>query len=155
DVAAAAVEYHVGRDSSFGGELHQQRDARDATGAVPVDHVSENINFLSPADLERTTRRLYLPGAWRSSTPPCSSSVPGSEVSPRRSSFAERGSTTSSCWKRRTTWAGCGGRTPTPAPAVTCLHRCTRSRSDRKSTRLNSSHVKISYAVFCLKKKTT
>src|SRR5207302_2658304 len=25
--------------------------------------------------------------------------------------------------------------------------------SDRKSTRLNSSHVKISYAVFCLKKK--
>src|SRR5690606_23487760 len=27
-------------------------------------------------------------------------------------------------------------------------------RGDRKSTRLNSSHVKISYAVFCLKKKT-
>src|SRR5947199_3725678 len=28
------------------------------------------------------------------------------------------------------------------------------SRSDRKSTRLNSSHLGISYAVFCLKKKT-
>src|SRR6266511_4129082 len=28
-----------------------------------------------------------------------------------------------------------------------------RSNGDRKSTRLNSSHVKISYAVFCLKKK--
>src|SRR5215813_14795433 len=28
-----------------------------------------------------------------------------------------------------------------------------RSRTDRKSTRLNSSHVRISYAVFCLKKK--
>src|SRR5690606_41959862 len=27
------------------------------------------------------------------------------------------------------------------------------SGTDRKSTRLNSSHVKISYAVFCLKKK--
>src|SRR5690554_7189671 len=26
--------------------------------------------------------------------------------------------------------------------------------TDRKSTRLNSSHVRISYAVFCLKKKT-
>src|SRR5690554_7648899 len=26
---------------------------------------------------------------------------------------------------------------------------------DRKSTRLNSSHVRISYAVFCLKKKST
>src|SRR5437773_6900447 len=28
-----------------------------------------------------------------------------------------------------------------------------RSRIDRKSTRLNSSHITISYAVFCLKKK--
>src|SRR5690606_41311138 len=28
-----------------------------------------------------------------------------------------------------------------------------RRMADRKSTRLNSSHVKISYAVFCLKKK--
>src|SRR5438132_13429728 len=29
----------------------------------------------------------------------------------------------------------------------------TRSTEDRKSTRLNSSHTVISYAVFCLKKK--
>src|SRR5947207_8198828 len=29
-----------------------------------------------------------------------------------------------------------------------------RSHQDRKSTRLNSSHTVISYAVFCLKKKT-
>src|SRR3712207_6852834 len=29
------------------------------------------------------------------------------------------------------------------------------SKLDRKSTRLNSSHANISYAVFCLKKKTT
>src|SRR5690606_41630911 len=28
-----------------------------------------------------------------------------------------------------------------------------KTNKDRKSTRLNSSHVKISYAVFCLKKK--
>src|SRR5690606_40555993 len=32
---------------------------------------------------------------------------------------------------------------------------CVGSGGDRKSTRLNSSHVKISYAVFCLKKKNT
>src|SRR3989442_4767926 len=33
-------------------------------------------------------------------------------------------------------------------------HADDRQRaSDRKSTRLNSSHVRISYAVFCLKKK--
>src|SRR5260221_10735791 len=31
----------------------------------------------------------------------------------------------------------------------------TRPRRDRKSTRLNSSHTVISYAVFCLKKKKT
>src|SRR5438067_8718862 len=30
---------------------------------------------------------------------------------------------------------------------------CDRIYVDRKSTRLNSSHVSISYAVFCLKKK--
>src|SRR5690349_22742495 len=30
-----------------------------------------------------------------------------------------------------------------------------RQATDRKSTRLNSSHVEISYAVFCLKKKNT
>src|SRR5690606_42074080 len=39
-----------------------------------------------------------------------------------------------------------------PAGAVPGLPALVRRR-DRKSTRLNSSHVKISYAVFCLKKK--
>src|SRR5690606_41423021 len=38
------------------------------------------------------------------------------------------------------------------ASALSSALATTRSR-DRKSTRLNSSHVKISYAVFCLKKK--
>src|SRR5690606_42087212 len=33
------------------------------------------------------------------------------------------------------------------------LVACLGDAEDRKSTRLNSSHVKISYAVFCLKKK--
>src|SRR5690606_41958618 len=39
------------------------------------------------------------------------------------------------------------------ATAVATLLRLTEA--DRKSTRLNSSHVKISYAVFCLKKKNS
>src|SRR5690349_23885069 len=38
-------------------------------------------------------------------------------------------------------------RTPTTA----CIRKA--NNIDRKSTRLNSSHVEISYAVFCLKKK--
>src|SRR5690606_41167734 len=37
--------------------------------------------------------------------------------------------------------------------STTVYRRLLSSASDRKSTRLNSSHVKISYAVFCLKKK--
>src|SRR5207302_7335293 len=37
-------------------------------------------------------------------------------------------------------------------PAPLLIRRVEKTR-DRKSTRLNSSHVKISYAVFCLKKK--
>src|SRR6266446_8480139 len=36
-----------------------------------------------------------------------------------------------------------------------CLGRVLDSAIDRKSTRLNSSHLVISYAVFCLKKKKT
>src|SRR5207302_11440157 len=46
--------------------------------------------------------------------------------------------------------AGTGGLASQLLPA---LER--GSWEDRKSTRLNSSHVKISYAVFCLKKKKT
>src|SRR5690606_41646329 len=39
------------------------------------------------------------------------------------------------------------------SPEGPLLRRSSAATPDRKSTRLNSSHVKISYAVFCLKKK--
>src|SRR3712207_7956565 len=38
-------------------------------------------------------------------------------------------------------------------PGCHLLHENQRTLQDRKSTRLNSSHANISYAVFCLKKK--
>src|SRR2546429_7835165 len=38
-------------------------------------------------------------------------------------------------------------------PSSTLPHRPSEHSRDRKSTRLNSSHGYISYAVFCLKKK--
>src|SRR5690606_41585065 len=47
----------------------------------------------------------------------------------------------------------CLHRHPGPSRAIPPAGR--KKGLDRKSTRLNSSHVKISYAVFCLKKKTT
>src|SRR5690606_41655787 len=38
-------------------------------------------------------------------------------------------------------------------PPTSAIKSRISAKPDRKSTRLNSSHVKISYAVFCLKKK--
>src|SRR5690349_24243249 len=47
-----------------------------------------------------------------------------------------------------------GWPTPTGITATGNIDELLALRPDRKSTRLNSSHVEISYAVFCLKKKT-
>src|SRR5438477_4129803 len=41
------------------------------------------------------------------------------------------------------------------APLLVLIGRLLQGFSDRKSTRLNSSHMSTSYAVFCLKKKKT
>src|SRR3712207_8202011 len=45
------------------------------------------------------------------------------------------------------------GDAPSHTRAQRVRHRAVVGRIDRKSTRLNSSHANISYAVFCLKKK--
>src|SRR5207253_7118909 len=44
-------------------------------------------------------------------------------------------------------------RTSLVSDASAAIQRAAGTGGDRKSTRLNSSHVAISYAVFCLKKK--
>src|SRR2546430_4097925 len=54
--------------------------------------------------------------------------------------------------------SGVAGSPGSPRIASTCRERNRRrprgtAAGDRKSTRLNSSHSQISYAVFCLKKK--
>src|SRR3712207_7539173 len=51
---------------------------------------------------------------------------------------------------------GAVGREPEALAPVELLHGADEAEDallDRKSTRLNSSHANISYAVFCLKKK--
>src|SRR3712207_8769340 len=45
--------------------------------------------------------------------------------------------------------------TPEYTQSSEYIEKVLLSSLDRKSTRLNSSHANISYAVFCLKKKTT
>src|SRR5438045_7472228 len=52
--------------------------------------------------------------------------------------------------RRRPAVAGVEG---SRASSTLCAFRRGPPRRDRKSTRLNSSHLGISYAVFCLKKK--
>src|SRR5207302_6224833 len=89
-------------------------------------------------------------------------------------SFSEARSVyTQSAWFRGRTWQQAQFATAVPAPTISFSPAWLCSFSprffsdsrvpiislgcfvlrDRKSTRLNSSHVKISYAVFCLKKK--
>src|SRR5690606_42035835 len=65
------------------------------------------------------------------STPPMRKHSPGGCISPWASPFSKGA----------------------PASAATSPSPVASTTTDRKSTRLNSSHVKISYAVFCLKKK--
>src|SRR5256886_16935176 len=82
-------------------------------------------------------------------------------------SFWKRGNSVTSCWALRRA-VGLGKVSVTVLPATRRVRRncgsCPGSlrlaqwqdglpQRDRKSTRLNSSHSQISYAVFCLKKK--
>src|SRR2546430_12194166 len=52
-----------------------------------------------------------------------------------------------------TAGADCDGYSRFHRRTVKALSICATTIRDRKSTRLNSSHSQISYAVFCLKKK--
>src|SRR5690554_7240219 len=84
--------------------------------------------------------------------------------------YLRSGTAAASCWFRRpprapdvvpgspAVWRA--SLRPIPWPlrslhenAVHLSHDREHADKDRKSTRLNSSHVRISYAVFCLKKK--
>src|SRR5690606_41059567 len=87
---------------------------------------------------------------------PCFERIPhaGPELTSRQTSrFAQgRGSA-----RRRNLRGGLLSGGPDRMPGGTGSRKRRQApppdESDRKSTRLNSSHVKISYAVFCLKKK--
>src|SRR2546430_7982481 len=88
------------------------------------------------------------------------SAPPSTSESTRRISAL---SSTTRTLGRRSEKDGIGAHRPDFHPAVRHVepHRASRAAThglahdgeDRKSTRLNSSHSQISYAVFCLKKK--
>src|SRR2546427_9285945 len=64
-----------------------------------------------------------------------------------RSEFVNR-----ELWRRQQGY-GRGGRMRIERDTAHILSGVRHGQTDRKSTRLNSSHSQISYAVFCLKKK--
>src|SRR3712207_8907363 len=77
---------------------------------------------------------------------PICSRIPWMPKLSARPGFSPRPSSMTVMWAR-------GGSTVTVSQRLVAW-ACRRTL-DRKSTRLNSSHANISYAVFCLKKKKT
>src|SRR5262245_64634790 len=76
---------------------------------------------------------------------------PGPDTPSKRGFYAAHGLQTPANGETRSLKA-----THAQAPLYICIPKCWAWVAlDRKSTRLNSSHLGISYAVFCLKKKKT
>src|SRR3712207_7162677 len=69
-----------------------------------------------------------------------------------RSPFVRTDPAPASLAKYACLYCGCPDRDADTEHTDQCAYR--HAVEDRKSTRLNSSHANISYAVFCLKKKT-
>src|SRR2546422_7439753 len=80
---------------------------------------------------------------------------------PRQSESVQKNTARTACNFPKPAAAHCQNTTASPvkpvttsaAPSSSPCSSLTRFNQDRKSTRLNSSHGYISYAVFCLKKK--
>src|SRR6267143_5280542 len=97
---------------------------------LPVELPEPEVEVGEVGELHGPPMRLSAPSSSSSPAAPCSSPSPGRR-SPRLSSRC------ASCRP----WS--------------CAPPLPGAARDRKSTRLNSSHSSISYAVFCLKKKKT
>src|SRR5438034_3981484 len=85
---------------------------------------------------------------------------PRSTLFPYTTLFRSRGTEEGPRRVRIVEFLSVDGRSTAPWPRlyrgrVAAPRTADRSELDRKSTRLNSSHTVISYAVFCLKKKKT
>src|SRR2546421_5455551 len=79
---------------------------------------------------------------------------PRSTLFPYTTLFRSAFATTRCGWARSATTLPSTGRSRSPSPhSSRPWPASSTGGGDRKSTRLNSSHDQISYAVFCLKKK--
>src|SRR5690625_589537 len=116
-------------------------DATDRTSRLGCRHRRRHQSAVRGPDGFRWPARRVPIGASR--PVPATAGPVGGAVQGRR---RQTGATTCAADPRATHPAGEGH--------LQHLHRASTTGRDRKSTRLNSSHVAISYAVFCLKKKT-
>src|SRR5258708_4035045 len=109
-----------------------------------------------PAEGRRVRERVGTPVSRRRGLrgPPwtsgSSSSCSATSSGPSRPSTTP---TSSRCWPPKRSAITPSGSPSTTSTTTASARRPRRSDRDRKSTRLNSSHQIISYAVFCLKKK--
>src|SRR2546426_6300798 len=84
---------------------------------------------------------------------------PRSTLFPYTTLFRSRSASPTTTWNgradrsRRSSWTGRGRQRPQEPRSLVDDVLDRVGGGDRKSTRLNSSHLVISYAVFCLKKK--
>src|SRR5690606_39525463 len=118
-------DYAVHADSYAAADVFSRTAPRAAPAAPAVQRCS-------PGEPSHT--------APASATPMALSTLQRGAAKTQRTPSGERVSDS----RRRSAWLAMTPPTPRNSAGA-----------DRKSTRLNSSHVKISYAVFCLKKKTT
>src|SRR5207302_8696440 len=120
--------YISGKVDSWITELIWDRLVRIGPDGLPRPWAAGAYKWLTPTTIDVTLR----PGMrWHDGTPVTADDVIFSFTAPK------------------------GGKVPMYRPFVANIADIKKLNptTDRKSTRLNSSHVKISYAVFCLKKK--
>src|SRR2546430_7239522 len=125
-----------------------------APGRRPRDRSHDKRS--GPPDLERRARQMASKPERFSLRPSTSAGPPNRGVRHRCVPLNGRPIFLHAPYSRQGFFSGTANRNLSPAPLRREGAGETISRSekkDRKSTRLNSSHSQISYAVFCLKKK--
>src|SRR5690606_30240015 len=116
----------------------------DPEGLSPIAQIRRTLNMLASAMRHGTTRHL-APHPLQQSP----------QVKAARPLRWREGDDAFNIREMADTLVETYGRLVPEIKGIRYNGRTKRFEEDRKSTRLNSSHVKISYAVFCLKKKRT
>src|SRR5690349_9108979 len=123
----------------------------EAQAQLPCDEANQPAErrFTAPSGFDGSTQKITTPPDPATEIMP---PIPGA-VAPQH--IPPRGETSKAPPRTRRSWGWVIALLLVIAAlvAVAILGTVMLTRRDRKSTRLNSSHVEISYAVFCLKKK--